>query len=273
MLEIIKYILLGIIQGVSEVFPVSSSGHLTIFSHVFKTFDPTVLTTFLMITNLGSFIALLIFFRKEVVLLVQNFFSFTFNREKRQDLLVKENFLYVWKLVIAVIPIGIVGLLLEKYLPTDLIAVGVALLVTATLLFVVYLLRNKQFSEEITWKNAMVIGLFQMTAIMPGISRSGITLIGGLSRKIEIKKVLRFSFLSYLMISVPVSIKGIIDSLTNSESINILGYSLAFFFSFLATYITVKVLYNLVKVKNLIYFSIYCFFMGGFAIVFHLLSN
>ncbi|WP_162140339.1 undecaprenyl-diphosphate phosphatase [Haploplasma axanthum] len=269
MLEILKYIILGIIQGVTEVFPVSSSGHLTIFSHVFRTFDPSVLTVFLMITNLGSFIALLFFFRKDVIVLIKSFFTFLFNKEKRNDPAVKEDFVYTWKLVVAVIPIGIAGLLLEKYLPTSLLAVGLALLITGVLLFIVYTLRNKKFEAELTWKNAIIIGLFQTTAIMPGISRSGITLIGGLSQKVEIKKVLKFSFLSYLIISVPVSIKGIADAFSKSESINVLGYFLAFVASFLATYITVKILYKSVKVKNLVYFAIYCLLMGGFAIIYH----
>lgn len=270
MKEIIKYIVLGIIQGVTEIFPVSSSGHLTIFSHLFKTFDPESSNIFLMITNFGSFLALLFFFRKDVKDLIVSFFSFLFNKEKRNDETVKKDFSYTMKLIVVVIPIGIAGLLLEDFIPSTLLTVGLALLFTSILLLLMYLLRNRQFKEEITWKDTAVIGIFQTIAIIPGISRSGITTVGGLSRKVEIKKALKFSFLAYLIISVPVSIKGAYDAFSNPESIHLLGYILAFIFSFIATLIAARLLYKFMKVENLIYFSIYCFLVGSFAIIYYL---
>lgn len=264
MWELIKYIILGIVQGVSEVFPVSSSGHLIIFSNVLGV-DLGALNVFLMITNLGSFIALVIFFWNDIISLIKNFFTFIFKKETRDDLVIKDGFTYTWKLAISVIPVGILGLLLEDYIPDSMLVVGIALLITASLLLVMYLLRNREFSEDITWQNAVVISIFQAAAIIPGISRSGITTVGGLSQKINIKQVLKFSFLSYILISIPVSIKGIVDIWGVSENINILGYGLAFLFSFVATFITVKILFKFVKPKNLIWFSIYCFVVGAFA--------
>lgn len=266
MLEIIKYIVLGIVQGISEVFPVSSSGHLIIFSEVLG-LELNNLNIFLMITNLGSFIALFYFFRKDILDLIVKFITFIFKKDSRTNEEIKEGFTYSLKLVISVIPVGIAGLLLEKYIPSSLLVVGLALLLTATLLLIMYLLRNRQVTEEVTWKNAVVIGLFQTAAIIPGISRSGITTVGGLSQKINIKDVLKFSFLSYIVLSVPVSIKGIVDAFNATESINITGYILAFFFSFVATFITVKILFKFVKPKNLIWFSIYCFIIGAFSLI------
>lgn len=272
MLEIIKYIILGIIQGITEIFPVSSSGHLTIFSHLFKTFNPNNANIFLMITNFGSFLALLIFFRDDVIKLIKSSFSFVFKKSKRGDPIIKEDINYVFKLIIAVIPIGIVGLLFEDLIPTTMLSVGISLLFTGSLLTLMFLLRNKEFKQEVSTRNAIMIGLFQTAAIIPGISRSGITTVGGLSQKIEIKSVLRFSFLAYLLISIPVSIKGMIDALSAPESIHILGYSLAFIFSFIATYIAAKLLFKYMKVKNLIYFAIYCFLIGGFAVIYYFLG-
>lgn len=266
MLEIIKYIILGIIQGITEVFPVSSSGHLIIFSNVLG-LDLTNLTVFLMITNLGSFIALLFFFRKDITELITKFFVFLFKKEKREDLEIKEGFNYSIKLLISVIPVGILGLLLEKHIKSNMLVVGLALLVTGTLLLLMFLLRNREFKNEITYQNAFVISIFQAAAIIPGISRSGITTVGGLSQKINIKDVLKFSFLSYIVISVPVSVKGIIDLAGVKESINLLGYILAFIFSFIATFITVKILFKFVKPKNLIWFSVYCFLVGAFSVL------
>lgn len=269
MIDIIKYIILGIIQGIAEIFPVSSSGHLIIFSKILNV-DVTNLTVFLMITNLGSFLALLIYFRKDIIDLINKFIKYIFNKESRNDLEIKEGYTYSWKLVISVIPVGIAGLLLEDILPSSLLVIGISLLITATLLFVMYTLRNKEFKTDITWKNAGVIALFQTAAIIPGISRSGITTVGGLSQKINIKEVLRFSFLSYILISIPVSIKGLIDAFNASESINIVGYTLAFIFSFIATLLTVKVLFKYVKPKNLIWFSIYCSIVGLASIIWYL---
>lgn len=269
MIEIIKYIILGIVQGIAEVFPVSSSGHLIIFSNILGV-DLGNLTVFLMITNLGSFLALLYFFRKDVISLITKFFTFLFKKEKRNDEEIKEGFNYSLKLAISVIPVGIAGLLLEKYIPSNMLVIGISLLITATLLLLMFSLRNKEFKDEITWKNATIIALFQTTAIIPGISRSGITTVGGLSQKINIKEVLKFSFLSYILISIPVSIKGLIDIVGVSESINIIGYLLAFIFSFVATFITAKILFRFVKPNNLVYFSVYCFFVGVFAIVWYI---
>jgi undecaprenyl-diphosphatase len=261
-IEIIKYILLGIIQGITEIFPVSSSGHLTIFSNLLG-MDLTNLSIFLMLTNAGSFLALLFFFRNDVKSLIRGSWRYVIKREVH----CKEDFIYVTKLVIAIIPIGIFGLLMKDLLPDDMLVVGFSLILTSGLLYYIYRQKDIQWKSDVTWRNAMVIGAFQMFAIFPGISRSGITITGGLSQKIELKKVLRFSFLSYLIISVPVTLLGIYEAIYATESIHLVGYSLAFIMSFIFSLIAVKFLYEYVKVKNLIYFSVYCLFAGILSIV------
>lgn len=263
-IELIKYIALGIIQGVTEIFPVSSSGHLVLFSTIFMGGENIneSLTMFLMITNMGSFLALLIYYFKDVKALVIDGFGFVFSKTKRSEILVQENFSYILKLIIAIIPIGIAGLLIKDHLPTNLLSIGISLCITAALLSLVFLLRNKKFSEDITWKNAGVIGLFQMFAVFPGISRSGITLVGGLSQKIDIKKVIRFSFLSYLLVSIPVSGLGLYDAIKNPGVIDIPGFTLAFIFSFIFSFLTIKIMHKYVTVKNLIWFSLYALIMG-----------
>lgn len=268
MIEFLKYLCLGIIQGISEIFPISSSGHLVIFSHIFG-INTHNLTIFLMITNMGSFLALLLFFRKDVGHLIATVWHFLFNKEKRNDPLVKQDTEYVAKLLVAVIPIGILGLLLKdhlQFLETPLYA-GIALLVTSAALMAIYLFRNAVFNQEVTWKNAIVVGLFQGIAVIPGISRSGITTIGALSQRIELKKALKFSFLMYLIISVPVSLLGLLDISQATESINVGGYIGAFVMSFVFSYLTAKILYQFVKVKNFIFFSLYTLLMGILAII------
>lgn len=265
-IEILKYIVLGIIQGITEIFPISSSGHLTLFSHIFK-MDMSSFPTFLMITNTGSFLALLFFFRKDVGQLIKGTFCYLI----RKDETGKEDFVYVLKLIVAVIPVGIAGILIKDYLPNDLLSVGFALVITSALLYYVYRQKDIQWKNDITWRNALIIGAFQMFAVFPGISRSGITISGGLSQKVELKKVLRFSFLSYLVISVPVSLLGIYEALQANESINYIGYAAAFVMSFVFSLLTVRLLYNYVKVKNLVYFSIYCLIIGILCIVLYIL--
>jgi undecaprenyl-diphosphatase len=266
LIEIIKYIVLGIIQGITEIFPVSSSGHLTIFGRLFQ-IDLSNLTTFLMITNAGSFLALVYYFRKDVGMLINGTYRYIFKKEETS----KEDFIYVLKLLIAVIPIGIFGLLFEDYLNDDLLFTGYALIITSVLLFYIYKQKDIQWKNQITWKNAIVIGAFQMFAIFPGISRSGITMTGGLVQKIELKKVLRFSFLSYIVVSVPASIYGLYKAIYYGEHINYIGYGFAFVMSFVFSLITVRILYQYVKVKNLIYFSVYCLFAGSISILLHFL--
>lgn len=263
-IEFIKYIVLGIIQGVTEIFPVSSSGHLVLFSNIFLGGEDinTTLTLFLMITNMGSFLALLMYYFKDVKALVVDSLNFVFNKEKRNEIIVQENFNYAVKLIIAIVPIGIAGLLIKDYLPTNLLSIGISLIITSLLLFLVFLLRNKKFSNDITFKNAGVIGLIQMFAVFPGISRSGITLVGGLSQKIEIKKVMRFSFLCYLLISIPVSGLGLYDAIKNPGTIDIPGFSLAFIFSFIFSLLTIKIMHKYVTVKNLVWFSLYALTVG-----------
>lgn len=263
-IELIKYIVLGIIQGVTEIFPVSSSGHLVLFSNIFLGGEDinTTLTLFLMITNMGSFLALLMYYFKDVKALVVDSLNFVFNKEKRNEIIVQENFNYAVKLIIAIVPIGIAGLLIKDYLPTNLLSIGISLIITSLLLFLVFLLRNKKFSNDITFKNAGVIGLIQMFAVFPGISRSGITLVGGLSQKIEIKKVMRFSFLCYLLISIPVSGLGLYDAIKNPGTIDIPGFSLAFIFSFIFSLLTIKIMHKYVTVKNLVWFSLYALTVG-----------
>lgn len=263
-IELIKYIILGIIQGITEIFPVSSSGHLVLFSTLFmggENIDET-LTLFLMITNMGSFLALLLFYLEDVKSLIKDGWQFVFNPKKRKDLETSNNFFYAIKLVIAIIPIGIAGLLIKDYLPTNLLSVGISLCVTASLLFIIFMLRNAKFNNTIEYKSATIIGLFQMFAVFPGVSRSGITLVGGLSQKIEIKKVMRFSFLCYLLVSIPVSLLGMVDAINNPGTIDIPGFVLAFIFSFIFSLLTIKIMHKYVTIKNLIYFAGYALLVG-----------
>ncbi|MGB0174885.1 MAG: undecaprenyl-diphosphate phosphatase [Acholeplasmataceae bacterium] len=262
MLDWIKYIILGIVQGITEILPISSSGHLTLLTHVFN-MDTANLTIFLMLTNTGSFLAILYFFRADIISLIHGSYRFVFQKKD----IYKDDWFDALKVFVAVLPVGIVGLLFEDLLPDDLFTVGIALVVTGSLLFFIYSNRHFEYNKPIGFKNALIVGLFQMFAVVPGISRSGITLTGGLIQKISLKKALKFSFLSYVAISFPVSILGFIRASAATESIHLGGYLIASVLSFIFSYLAVKWLYEYVKIKNLIYFSVYCLVVGLLAVM------
>lgn len=267
-IEYIKYMILGLVQGITEILPVSSSGHLVLFQHLLGVQEPGL--TFEMFTNMASFIAMVLLFYKDIWTLIKSFFIFLFKPQQRDK--VKDDFMYLIKLVIAIIPIGIAGLLFKDHMGElkTLLSVGIALFLTGGLLIGIYLTRELRAShEEVTFKDAITMGLTQMFAIFPGISRSGSTIIGGRVQSLSLKSILKFSFLCYILISVPTSALGIYEVIKLGEAINWLGYLLAFGVTFVATYFTGKLVMKKLKVDHMIYFGIYCLLIGLTAFVLH----
>lgn len=262
MKELLKYILLGLVQGFTEPLPVSSSGHLVIAQDILGYNTDNI--NLEVILNFASLLAILFFYRKDLIKLVQNNYSFVFKKEKQY----KKDFNYVLLLVVATIPAGLAGILLKDIIEDKLkntLVVGIALLVTAFALFIVNKLGAKNTKKEITLVDSIIIGVAQAIALLPGISRSGSTLVGGLSRKIESNSVLKFSFLMYIPISLASMVLVIKD--LDFNTIDIMGYSIAFLITVIATYVSLKLLYKLVKSSNLHYFSYYCVAAGIFAIL------
>ena len=260
-MEILKYIILGIIQGITEIFPISSSGHLVIFQELLNIEQPGLV--FEMFTNTASFLALFVLFAKDIWELIKGFFLYIFKKEAREKY--KETFLYVIKLIIAVIPIGIVGLIFKEEMGAikNLLTVGIAFFITGALLLIIFFTRNLIIEhDDIKWKDAIVVGFTQAFAIFPGISRSGSTIIGGRVSRVSLKSILKFSFLAYIIISVPTSALSIVDLVGVAEEINWVGYSLAFAFTFAATFFTGWLVMKKLKVEHLIYFGIYCLVVG-----------
>ena len=176
-MDYIKYILLGIIQGITEPLPVSSSGHIFLFKNLFNT-EMFNTFNFEIISNFGSFLAILFIFRKDIIKLIKDFFSFIFSKEKRKT--AKNGFMYVIKMIISTIPVGITGILFNDYLEshyTSLKMLAFAFLFTALMLYIVRNIKGEKDSDGITFKDAIIIGLFQAITIIPGISRSGTVLV------------------------------------------------------------------------------------------------
>jgi undecaprenyl-diphosphatase len=269
LIEIIKFIFIGAVQGLTETLPISSSGHLLIIKRLINLDVPKNDISFEILLHLGSLIAVIYFYKNVIKELFLNFFKYLLKKDKSKV----SDFKYVWFLVIATIPAAIAGLLLEdfieKYL-TSLLTVGIALLTTSFILFLINRIKKgTKDKENITVIDAIIIGLVQALAIIPGISRSGSTVSMGLYRKFNIDKSLRFSFLLFIPVALGAALLDIIEivkvqKLTNEKFIL---YLIAFLTSIICTYISLKIFVNILKKGKLNYFSIYCLFAGTVTLI------
>jgi len=269
-MELLKYIFLGIIQGITEPIPVSSSGHLLIFQKLLKgldTIDYGILAT---ITNFGSLLAILILFRKKIIKLIKGFFTYIKTKEKKYY----DDYKYSWYIVLATIPAGLVGLIVEKlglfdFLEENVKFVGLTLLITSIFLFVIKDFKGIKESKQITLKDAITIGLFQVVALLPGISRSGATIVGGMFRNLKREVAFDFSFILYIPISIATAILGIKDLLEASLTLTqYIYYGISMIMAFIFTYIGTIWFKNIVKKGKLIYFVVYCIIVGNLVIIF-----
>ena len=268
-MEFIKYIILGIIQGVTEPLPISSSGHMLIFRELFNTNMFNDLN-FEIFANFGSFIAILIIFWKDIVKLVSGFFKYLFGKKEDKKKYLND-FKYCLLIVIGSIPVGLIGLLFKDAIESfaNVIEVGIALLFTALALFIVRNSKGTKKDNDITYKDAIIIGLFQMVALIPGLSRSGMTLVGCLLCKLSRESSLKYTFLLYFPVSVATFGLSLLDvletGLSSTLMFNYLGGMVA---AFLGTYLTYNWLSNIVKKGALWKFSIYCIIVGLLVILY-----
>lgn len=268
MIEIIQYIVLGIIQGFTEPIPVSSSGHVMILNNLLNTnIDIGLLAV---LTNFGSLIAIIVLYRDRIKTLFLDFFNYL----KNDDPSSKENFRYCILLIVATIPAGIMGLVVTKLglfdvLEKNIKFIGVTLLITAGFLFLIRNIKGKKDNKHITLKDAIIIGLFQVIALVPGISRSGSTIVGGMLRNLKRDTAFDFSFLLYIPISVATTMLGFKDLFSSNLSfIIIIYYLIATVIAGFVTYFATKWFRNVVKNGKLIYFVIYCLVVGLLVILF-----
>lgn len=267
MITLIKYLFLAIIQGFTEPIPVSSSGHLIIFRNLINMTELNDLN-FEIILNFGSFLAIVAFFWNDIISIIKDFFSYLKTKEEKY----KPNYKYAWYIVIATIPAGIVGLVLKDFIENSLNSVklvGIALLVTSLFLFLIRNFKGKKDDKTITWKDAIVVGLFQVVALFPGISRSGSTLVGGMFRGLKRDTAFKFSFMLYLPISLATMALGIKDLLEANIGINLWAcYLTCMIVSGIVTYFSTKWFNGIMKTGKLIYFVWYCLIVGTLVTLF-----
>lgn len=267
MIEKIKYIILGIIQGITEPLPISSSGHLVILKNLFK-LDILNDLNFEIIVNFGSFLAICFIYRKDIIKIIKELFLYLKTKEYKYYF----SFKYSLLIILASIPAGIIGYIFKEKIDlfsSNIIYIGIALIITSIALFLVRKIDGIKNDKTITYKDGFIIGLFQAIALLPGISRSGSTIVGGLFRNIKKEEAVKFSFMLYLPISVGSFILGINDFISTQNLNNyIISYILGFIFSTISTYFATKWFINIIKKKKLIYFSIYCLIVGILVIIF-----
>ena len=257
-MSIIEAIFLGIVQGLTEFLPVSSSGHIELGKAILGAQEVGI--DFTILVHVATALSSVIVFRKDVFELIQGVFQFKYN----------DSVEYILKLLLSSVPVAVVGLFfkdqVEMLFGGNLLLVGSMLLVTATLLFLTT--RITRTDKPIGWGHAGVIGFAQMFAILPGISRSGSTIATALLMNIDKERAAKFSF---LMVLIPIFGQALLDLKDIAEDPTLwslsAGVTLAgFFASFLSGLFACTAMLKIVKRGKLSYFSVYCTIVGLIAI-------
>lgn len=272
----IYYILLGIVQGIVEALPISSSGHLLVFNNLltnylgFKNVALANTELLAIITNFGSLIAVIILYRNKIISIIKDFFGYFKTKSKKQEI----NYKYGWNIILATIPAGIIGLIISKLKIFDAInnnikIIGVTLIITGIFLFLIRKTNGKKTEKDMTLKDAIAVGLFQVLGLLPGISRSGSTIVGGLYKGLDRQTAFDFSFMLYIPISCATTLLGLKDLFGSYITPNeIMLFIISAVVAGIFTYFSVKWFRKIIKNGKLIYFSIYCFIVGLLIILF-----
>jgi undecaprenyl-diphosphatase len=230
----IEYILLGIIQGITEWLPVSSSGHLVIFQQLFKIKADLFYDIWL---HFGTLIVLILFFYKDILSISKKWILY----------------IIIGSLITGVIGFSFYGILKSFF--SNLMVVGLGLIFTGAIL---YLTKNFNGKRKMSKLDAILLGLAQGIAIIPGVSRSGMTISTGLFRNVDKEKVFKFSFL----LSIP-SIIGALIYEGSKVKFNIgIEHVVGLAVSIIVGYLSLRLLFNIVKKRKLHYFSYYCWIIG-----------
>ena len=258
----IEALLLGLVQGLTEYLPVSSSGHLAIGSYLFGVEGEDNLA-FTVAVHVATVLSTLVVLWKEIDWIFRGLFKCELNEETK----------YVINIVVSMIPVGIVGVFFKDYVEdvfgSGLLIVGCMLLVTAALLTFSYYAKPRQ-KEKISVKDAFIIGLAQACAVMPGLSRSGSTIATGLILGNKKESLAQFAF---LMVIPPILGEALLDVLKAAKGEAVMGgietlpLVVGFIAAFVSGCLACKWMINIVKKGKLVYFGIYCAIAGVITIL------
>ena len=278
-MDTLNALIMGIVQGLAEYLPISSSGHLEIFREILGLdLSGAESLEFDVLLHVATVLSTVVVLWHEFYPLCQSFFTV------RRD----PQFYYVLKIFVSCIPVGIVGVFfkdaIEGFFGTDLLVVGICLIVTAALLAFSYFFRTRPLDDaakghkpykprDITWLDAFVIGCAQAVAVLPGLSRSGTTIATGILIGDKREEVARFSF---LMVIIPILGEALLDikdylsepAATAASTIGWVPMLVGFLAAFIVGCIACKWMLNIVKRGKLVWFAIYCLIVGTLCIIF-----
>lgn len=263
-MEIIDAIILGIIQGLTEFLPVSSSGHLELGKAILGDNSiPEESLMFTVVLHFATALSTIVVFRKDILSIIKGILKFEWN----------EDLQFISKIAISMIPAVIVGLFFEEQLEqlfgSNILLVGCMLIITAVLLFLAD--KAKDTQKKVTFSNAFVIGISQAIAMLPGISRSGATISTSVLLGNDKTKAARFSFLMVVPLIFGKIAKDILGGDLTYDSSNFTALSIGFVAAFVAGLFACTWMIALVKKSKLSYFAIYCIVVGIIAIIWSLL--
>lgn len=272
-------LIMGIVQGLAEYLPISSSGHLEIFREILGlNLNGAESLQFDVMLHVATVLSTIVVLWREFVPLCKSFF--TFNNDT--------NAKYVYKILLSCIPVAIVGLFfketVERFFGSGLLIVGICLIITAALLSFAYFFRTKPLDDSssrkkaytprnITWLDAFVIGIAQAIAVLPGLSRSGTTIATGIMLGDKREQVAQFSF---FMVIIPILGEALIgfkkiitaDPEAATESVGLIPLAIGFIASFVVGCIACRWMLELVKKGKLVWFALYCLVAGLICIIY-----
>ncbi len=249
---------LGIIQGLTEFLPVSSSGHLELGKYLFG-INPEANFYFSVAVHGATVLSTIVVLWSEIAALFKGFFKFSYNEETK----------YVLKIIVSMIPVGIAGFFLkdivDNYFTGNMISLGIQFIISALFLFLTLLIKPKE--RPIGYIDSFIIGLAQAFAVLPAVSRSGATIATGMMLGNKKSDIAKFSF---LMVLIPVIGANLVEMKSgdfSTEGTSFFIIAIGFVTAFISGYYACKWMINLVKKGNLVWFAVYCIIIGIFSIL------
>lgn len=256
--EIVRAAIVGIVQGLTEFLPVSSSGHIELGQAILGLDYAEAEDQFSLVLHAATALSTIVIFRKDIAEIIGGLFQFK-NNEQLQ---------YTLKIILSMIPAAIVGVVFEEQLEQlfsgQILLVGCMLLVTGALLFLAD--RAKNTLKKVGFSDAFIVGVAQAVAILPGISRSGATISTSVLLGIDRTRAARFSFLMVVPLILGKMAKDIVDGKLSYTDDLLLPFAAAFIAAFFTGLLACTWMINLVKRSKLSYFAYYCFAVGILAI-------
>jgi undecaprenyl-diphosphatase len=255
----LEALILGIVQGLTEFLPVSSSGHLELGKAILGINTENSLI-FTVVVHGATVLSTIVVFHKDILKLLKGLLTFRWNDETA----------YIARIFISMIPVIFLGIFfkeeVEGFFTGNVVLVGSMLIVTSILLLSTYLVKNN--TKKISFFDSFIIGVAQALAVLPGISRSGATISTGLLLGNKKANVTRFSFLMVLIPIIGANFKDIYDGgISAEDGIGIIPLLVGFLAAFISGLLACKWMIGIVKKGNLIYFAMYCFLIGTIAIL------